>query len=166
MDFESPDDLDTRYKRQRKTSESHEMMLSPKTKHSSKPEEVFIKEENMKHELDYEDYHDHGVDNSEFENDFDDPNADADSSLDSMGSSDENEMEDFGNEQESQGFRRLDEHTDVEAPAQSLYLMEKSNRKRLVIKDGKIVAKTKAQRKDKGKDKVLECSVKWDNSNP
>lgn len=160
MDFESPDDLDTRYKRQRKTSESHEMMLSPKTKHSSKPEEVFIKEENMKHELDYEDYHDHGVDNSEFENDFDDPNADADSSLDSMGSSDENEMEDFGNEQESQGFRRLDEHTDVEAPAQSLYLMEKSNRKRLVIKDGKIVAKTKAQRKDKGKPR-LTAYMMW-----
>lgn len=58
-------------------------------------------------------------------------------------------------EQESQGFRRLDEHTDInEAPAQSLYLMEKSNKKRLIIKDGKIVGRTKATRKDKGKPRL------------
>ncbi|GLV35878.1 uncharacterized protein CBL_09904 [Carabus blaptoides fortunei] len=157
MDFESPDDLDNRYKRtpnQRKNSESHEPMLSPKEKyshaaskvnfsHPTKSEEVYIKEENIKQELEYEEF-DIPQSGSDFENDFDDPNADT--SLESMDSSDE--MDD---DQETQGFRRLDEHTDADQPAQSLYLMEKSNRKRLVIKDGKIIGKAKAQRKDKGK---------------
>lgn len=158
MDFESPDDLDTRYKRtptQRKTSESHEPMLSPKDRisHASagkanisqptRAEEVYIKEENIKQELEYEEF-DMPHSGSDFEHDFDDPNAE--SSLDSMESSD-----DLDDDQENQGFRRLDEHTDADQPAQSLYLMEKSNRKRLVIKDGKIIGKTKAQRKDKGK---------------
>lgn len=54
-------------------------------------------------------------------------------------------------EDEEQGFRRLDDHAENDQPAQILYLMEKSNRKRLIIKDGKIIGKTKAQRKDKGK---------------
>lgn len=158
MDFESPDDLDTRYKRtptHRKTSESHEPMLSPKERlsHASagkanisqptRAEEVYIKEENIKQELEYEEF-DMPHSGSDFEHDFDDPNAE--SSLDSMESSD-----DLDDDQENQGFRRLDEHTDADQPAQSLYLMEKSNRKRLVIKDGKIIGKTKAQRKDKGK---------------
>lgn len=160
VDFESPDDLDTRYKRQRKTSESHEPMLSPKEKHPTQPkqthsqshnqsqhksEEIYIKEENMKQELDYEEYEGPHSASSDLENDFEDHDPNADSSLDSLESDEEID------EGDNLGFRRLDEHTEMEQPAQSLYLMEKSNRKRLVIKDGKIIGKTKAQRKDKGK---------------
>jgi high mobility group protein 2-like 1 len=32
----------------------------------------------------------------------------------------------------------------------SLYMLEKSSKKRLVVKDGKIIGRKKAQRKDKG----------------
>lgn len=39
---------------------------------------------------------------------------------------------------------------DEKTPTQSLYMMEKS-KKKLVIKDGKVVGTTKTQRKDKGK---------------
>lgn len=65
MDFESPDDLDVRYKRvptPRKSSESHDVMLSPgREKHKSygtphKMEEVMINEDNIKTELDYEEF--------------------------------------------------------------------------------------------------------------
>lgn len=37
-------------------------------------------------------------------------------------------------------------------PANSLYMMEK-NKKKLVIKDGRVVGRAKAQRKDKGNHK-------------
>ncbi|KAG5316622.1 HMGX4 protein, partial [Pseudoatta argentina] len=50
------------------------------------------------------------------------------------------------------GFRKLEPPLGQETPSQanSLYMLEKS-KKKLVIKDGKIVGKTKSQRKDKGK---------------
>lgn len=35
-------------------------------------------------------------------------------------------------------------------PANSLYMMEKSNKKKIIIKDGKVIGRAKAQRKDKG----------------
>lgn len=38
--------------------------------------------------------------------------------------------------------------------AQSLYMLEKSSKKKLVIRDGKIVGRMKAQRKDKGVNKL------------
>lgn len=56
---------------------------------------------------------------------------------------------DFDDPAEHTGFRRLDPETD-NLGNQSLYMMEKSSKKRLVIKDGKIVGRAKAQRKDKG----------------
>jgi hypothetical protein len=34
--------------------------------------------------------------------------------------------------------------------AQSLYMLEKSSKKKLIIRDGKIIGRMKAQRKDKG----------------
>lgn len=36
-------------------------------------------------------------------------------------------------------------------PANSLYMMEKSSKKKLIVKDGRVVGRAKAQRKDKGK---------------
>lgn len=65
----------------------------------------------------------------------------ADSSIDSASEEDYDESE-------SQGFRRLDGDSDNQMH-QSVYLAEKS-KKRLVIRDGKIMGKVKAQRKDKG----------------
>ncbi|KYM81422.1 HMG box-containing protein 4 [Atta colombica] len=50
------------------------------------------------------------------------------------------------------GFRKLEPPLGQETSSQanSLYMLEKS-KKKLIIKDGKIVGKTKSQRKDKGK---------------
>ncbi|XP_048488061.1 HMG box-containing protein 4 [Plutella xylostella] len=39
-------------------------------------------------------------------------------------------------------------------PANSLYMMEKSSKKKLIVKDGKVVGRAKAQRKDKGKTRI------------
>lgn len=53
-------------------------------------------------------------------------------------------------EGETQGFRKLD--TDMEGQGrQNLYMSEKNSKKRLVIKDGKIMGASKNQRKDKGR---------------
>lgn len=65
------------------------------------------------------------------------------SSADSLASESEYE------ESENQGFRKLDIDSDGHTP-QSVYLSEKSTKKRLVIKDGKVMPQAKAQRKDKG----------------
>lgn len=43
---------------------------------------------------------------------------------------------------------------DEKAPTQSLYMMEK-NKRRMVFKDGKVVATPKTQRKDKGKSRLV-----------
>ncbi|XP_075988631.1 HMG box-containing protein 4 [Anticarsia gemmatalis] len=39
-------------------------------------------------------------------------------------------------------------------PANSLYMMEKSSKKKLIVKDGRVVGRAKAQRKDKGKTRI------------
>lgn len=149
MDFESPDEIETRYKRAtpRKTSESQEGIMSPPREnrvhktyvHTPKHEEYEIKQENLDIKEEIEDF-----EVSESDENYEEINSE------SMESSIDTE------EEENQGFRRIDSRLDdhTESPGQSLYLMEKSNKKRLVIKDGKIIAKTKAQRKDKGKPRL------------
>lgn len=66
-------------------------------------------------------------------------------------SSDDSNLSESDEEEpvEATGFHRLGAETDS-LGGQSLYMMEKSSKKRLVIKDGKIVGRAKAQRKDKG----------------
>lgn len=39
---------------------------------------------------------------------------------------------------------------EVSAPSSSLYMMEKATKKKLMIKDGKVIGRIKTQRKDKG----------------
>ncbi|XP_039299540.1 FACT complex subunit Ssrp1-like [Nilaparvata lugens] len=80
------------------------------------------------------------------------------SSMDSMGSpGDEEDLdESIGLDQGGEGFQRIapdsvDTGSPVHGSAQSLYMSEKSTKKKLVIRDGKIVDRMKAQRKDKGK---------------
>lgn len=43
-----------------------------------------------------------------------------------------------------------DEGGTTRTPANSLYMMEKSTKKKLIVKDGRVVGRAKAQRKDKG----------------
>lgn len=56
------------------------------------------------------------------------------------------EEEDDDDDDYNEGQLVVDEKT----PTQSLYMMEKS-KKKLVIKDGRVIGTAKAQRKDKGK---------------
>ncbi|XP_054275725.1 HMG box-containing protein 4-like [Macrosteles quadrilineatus] len=84
-----------------------------------------------------------------------------DSSLDSLGSEvDDDDMDDQlvldhqDNAPVTEGFQRINPDspdTGTPSQAQSLYMLEKSSKKKLIIKDGRIVGRMKAQRKDKGK---------------
>lgn len=44
-------------------------------------------------------------------------------------------------------------------PANSLYMMEKSTKKKLIVKDGRVVGRAKAQRKDKGEIIIIYWSM-------
>ncbi|KYQ54542.1 HMG box-containing protein 4, partial [Trachymyrmex zeteki] len=70
----------------------------------------------------------------------------------SIDSGSDNEVDPLLIDEREMGFRKLEPQLGQETPSQanSLYMLEKS-KKKLVIKDGKIVGKTKSQRKDKGK---------------
>lgn len=69
----------------------------------------------------------------------------------SIDSGSDNEVDPLLIDEREMGFRKLEPQLGQETPSQanSLYMLEKS-KKKLVIKDGKIVGKTKSQRKDKG----------------
>ncbi|XP_066994244.2 HMG box-containing protein 4 isoform X2 [Anabrus simplex] len=79
--------------------------------------------------------------------------VDDDSSLDSVGSDEEDDMDDNSlmMDERSDTIRRQEAHETTPSQAQSLYMLEKSSKKKLIIRDGKIVGRMKAQRKDKGK---------------
>lgn len=69
----------------------------------------------------------------------------------SMDSGSDNEIDPLIIDDRETGFRKLEPPAGQETPSQanSLYMLEKC-KKKLIIKDGKIIGKTKAQRKDKG----------------
>lgn len=86
--------------------------------------------------------------------------ADDGSSMDSMGSPMEDEDPDEHlatvDQESGEGFQRIVPEVAEGEPvtpgsAQSLYMLEKSSKKKLIIRDGRIVGRMKAQRKDKGK---------------
>jgi len=69
----------------------------------------------------------------------------------SMDSASDNEIDPLLIDEREMGFRKLEPPSGQETPSQanSLYMLEKC-KKKLIIKDGKIIGKTKTQRKDKG----------------
>ncbi|XP_034230401.1 HMG box-containing protein 4 [Thrips palmi] len=170
MDFESPDEIDYRVKRGTKA----DTMVSPTPSRSQAPPKKTPKAANYSRpmpqqqlkmdpepEMSDEDdarfgvklQGDHGTSDSESDSEMYPPPEGVDdfSMEESMGS--EDDMEDDSlmddRQQSHQGFQRIDV---AEAqPAQSLYMLEKSSKKKLIIRDGKIVGRMKAQRKDKGK---------------
>uniref|UniRef100_A0A1Y1KPT4 HMG box domain-containing protein n=1 Tax=Photinus pyralis TaxID=7054 RepID=A0A1Y1KPT4_PHOPY len=144
MDFESPDEIDRNYKRQNAAPRKHSDqfdLLSPRSNRDVKP---FSSPQKSEEEYPYDDMDPHGS-GSEFDSETYDDGNQPESSEDSMGSE-----TDYEDSPEPAGFRRLDPDAD-NLGNQSLYMAEKSAKKRLVIKDGKIVGRAKAQRKDKGK---------------
>ncbi|KAK4875223.1 hypothetical protein RN001_011645 [Aquatica leii] len=141
MDFESPDEIERNYKRQNTTPRKQQDqfdLLSPRS--NSKP---FSSPQKSEEEYPFDDMEPPGS-GSEYDSEAYEEGAAPESSEDSVES--ESDFED----PVEPGFRRLDPETDS-LGNQSLYMMEKSAKKRLVIKDGKIVGRAKAQRKDKGK---------------
>ncbi|KAK0086566.1 hypothetical protein PV325_002970 [Microctonus aethiopoides] len=71
----------------------------------------------------------------------------------SMESASEEEVDPLMIDEKETGFRRLEPPEESETPpsqANSLYMLEKC-KKKIIIKDGKIIGRMKAQRKDKGK---------------
>uniref|UniRef100_A0A1Y1KHC9 HMG box domain-containing protein n=1 Tax=Photinus pyralis TaxID=7054 RepID=A0A1Y1KHC9_PHOPY len=142
MDFESPDEIDRNYKRQNAAPRKHSDqfdLLSPRSNRDVKP---FSSPQKSEEEYPYDDMDPHGS-GSEFDSETYDDGNQPESSEDSMGSE-----TDYEDSPEPAGFRRLDPDAD-NLGNQSLYMAEKSAKKRLVIKDGKIVGRAKAQRKDK-----------------
>ncbi|KAJ4450133.1 hypothetical protein ANN_01540 [Periplaneta americana] len=187
MDFESPDEIDNRYKRRNERNDSTPVSSAPtlsshhavagsrgrKSHHSGtggvgasqldKPHQVMMKMEShseMSEEEaidEYQNKQEQASSESDLELGMYPPpdGVDEDSSMDSLGVSDEEDDDDLDDDNlimdersdNHQGQRR----ETLPSQAQSLYMLEKSSKKKLIIRDGKIVGRMKAQRKDKGK---------------
>ncbi|XP_063923940.1 HMG box-containing protein 4 isoform X2 [Zophobas morio] len=123
MDFESPDEIDRSYnKRQSGLGRKSEFDVQPPRK-LPRPEDVFIKSEHG-----FENY-DMDPSDSEYESEYELP-ANTESSIDSVDTDSEFD------EQETGGFKRLDTDT---------------SKKRLLIKDGRIIKTEKHPNKATGK---------------
>jgi len=191
MDFESPDEIDNRYKRRNERSDSipisaampsHQVVASSRGR---KPQHqagssgaaaatmggsslegthhVMLKMEShseMSEEETPDEYplkQDPGSSESDLElGMYPAPDeVDEDSSMDSLG------MSDVDDDDLDDDSLMMDDRTDpnrvgarrdsLPSQAQSLYMLEKSSKKKLIIRDGKIIGRMKAQRKDKGK---------------
>lgn len=80
----------------------------------------------------------------------DDPSAINEDERYSMDSGSDTEVDPLMIDEREMGFRKLEPPLGQEtSQANSLYMLEKC-KKKLIIKDGKIIGKTKTQRKDKG----------------
>jgi high mobility group protein 2-like 1 len=80
----------------------------------------------------------------------DDPSGINEDERYSMDSGSDNEVDPLMIDDRETGFRKLEPPSGQEtSQANSLYMLEKC-KKKLIIKDGKIIGKMKAQRKDKG----------------
>ncbi|XP_059056576.1 HMG box-containing protein 4 isoform X2 [Achroia grisella] len=121
MDFESPDDIESRYRRQTPVKsfmalrQEETPQFQPEPSVPPKPAE------------------DTGT-ASGSESDYYENNGENADSMESDSSASE------------EGSTRT--------PANSLYMMEKSTKKKLIVKDGRVVGRAKAQRKDKGKTRI------------
>ncbi|XP_063632486.1 HMG box-containing protein 4 [Cydia splendana] len=115
MDFESPDDIETRFRRQTpvKSYTAFKQEEQPEFREAPQPMDEGAASGSES------DYYENNGENAE--------SMESDSSASDEGS--------------------------ARTPANSLYMMEKS-KKKLIIKDGKVIGRAKAQRKDKGKTRI------------
>ncbi|KAL0809294.1 hypothetical protein ABMA28_011510 [Loxostege sticticalis] len=119
MDFESPDDIETRFRRQTpvKSFTNFRQEETPEFQPQEPPRPT---EDAGTASGSESDYYENNGDNAD--------SMESDSSASDEGS--------------------------ARTPANSLYMMEKSSKKKLIIKDGRVVGRAKAQRKDKGKTRI------------
>lgn len=164
-DFESPDEIE-RYSRRKNEKEQYSPQAANHRPGSSSGKKI-IGGGGIKIEADEED-----SDIPSYSMKDDQPYSESDSeigmfptndsSMDSLGSEvDDDDIEEhlvMDNQDASQtleGFQRINPdspETGIQSQThQSLYMLEKSSKKKLIIQDGKIVGRMKAQRKDKGK---------------
>ncbi|XP_068621871.1 HMG box-containing protein 4 [Battus philenor] len=118
MDFESPDDIETRFRRQTPVKAYTGFKQEEPTEYQETPPRP--SEEAGTASGSESDFYENNGENAE--------SMESDSSVSDEGS--------------------------TRTPANSLYMMEKSNKKKLIIKDGKVIGRAKAQRKDKGKTRI------------
>lgn len=104
---------------------------------SVQPEEIFLKAENVSDlELENEETYGHGDTDLGSGSELEDP-------------------DDSEGREDPCGFQPIvGEPEESTSHGPSLYMLEKSSKKKLVIKDGKIVGRAKANRKDKGKSRL------------
>ncbi|XP_044271714.1 uncharacterized protein LOC123015804 isoform X1 [Tribolium madens] len=124
MDFESPDDIDRSFNKRQGIGRKSDFDVQPPRK-MPRPEDVFIKSDHS-----FENYDE--ASESDYESEYELP-ANTESSIDSVDTD-----SDF-DEQETGGFKRLDTDT---------------SKKRLIIKDGRIVKTDKHPRGGKGGSKA------------
>lgn len=170
VDFESPDDLaENKHKRQIKAQQqAHQQLLdqyevSQHHHHHQQQQQQHISltqpsgrqrknsgsnqlQQKIKIEPPISDNEGHSS-----ASDSDDPSGINEDDRYSMDSGSDNEVDPLMIDDREMGFRKLEPPAGQETPSQanSLYMLEKC-KKKLIIKDGKIIGKTKAQRKDKG----------------
>lgn len=155
-DFESLDEIDMRSPKAKKEKQDYSIPLSRTIKKEKIiKEEILTDEEEMdsgNYVLNKESFIKQEVYTDESEPDLVYP-ANEDSSMDSLGSEMDDIEEPDIEREDTEGFQPIVGDSVEDSPTQStsVYAMERSNKKKLVIKDGKIVGRVKAQRKDKGK---------------
>lgn len=169
VDFESPDDLtENKHKRQKAQQlQSHQLLdqyevqqqqqqLHISSTQSSQPGSIGRQRKNsgsnqvsIKTEIKAEALSDNEAQSSA--SDSDDPSGINEDDRYSIDSGSDNDVDPLMIDDRETGFRKLEPPAGQETPSQanSLYMLEKC-KKKLIIKDGKIIGKTKAQRKDKG----------------
>ncbi|OAD53967.1 HMG box-containing protein 4 [Eufriesea mexicana] len=161
VDFESPDDFtDNKYKRQKAQQiqnqqlldryESQHMSSNQSIQHGSSGRQRKNSNSNSgQQRIKQETLSDNEIQSSGSESD--DPSGLNEDERYSMDSGSDDDVDPLMIDDREAGFRKL-EPPGQETPSQanSLYMLEKC-KKKLIIKDGKIIGRMKAQRKDKGK---------------
>ncbi|CAH1395686.1 unnamed protein product [Nezara viridula] len=154
-DFESLDEIDMRSPKAKKEKQDYSIPLARSIKKEKIiKEEILTDEEEMdsgNFVLNKEAFIKQEVYSDESEPDLVYPTND-ESSMDSLGSDMDDIEEPDIDREDTEGFQPIVGDSVDDSPTQStsVYAMERSNKKKLVIKDGKIVGRVKAQRKDKG----------------
>ncbi|XP_044017562.1 putative uncharacterized protein DDB_G0270496 isoform X2 [Aphidius gifuensis] len=142
--------------RNRKNSDTtkQHVLLQKNTKldTASSQSETDVHSDNASDSDDATDINDMIINEGQVNNDIDDDDDDDDDRFSIESGSDIDDIDPLLIDDKETGFKRL-EPPSQELPssqANSLYMLEKS-KKKIIIKDGKIIGRMKAQRKDKGK---------------
>lgn len=159
VDFESPDDFsENKYKRQKTQLQASQLLEQYEAQHHISPTQIQQthagrQRKNSGSNSGQQRVKAEPISDNEGQSsasDSDDPTGLNEDERYSMDSGSDDEVDPLMIDDRETGFRKL-EPPGQETPSQanSLYMLEKC-KKKLIIKDGKIIGRMKAQRKDKG----------------